>query len=316
MKSLKLIKNNWKNLLLSIFITMFLISLGNFQVLAADLEVSLSYRERIALGSEAEARLMIVDPSKTEANFTIKDLSKKLKGVPTNFKFNLSEKEINAAQNYQLLALIKSGRNMIWSENKNFSGEQLLEQKKIELLTRRIPARFLAFSGEKDFEVKFFKGLAQVIIDDKEYILPQQRTASGAKFANSEISIWNKGRKILLEKDNHNYQAALISLSELDAKQSRIKARGQEPYWEFELNKNNLELKYDYLTNKIIIPRENIKILKKGNSLVYQVKTTFLDFELKILEEIHRDAMNAKLYPLTAFVKINGKKYIGGADLQ
>lgn len=316
MKSLKLIKNNWKNLLLSIFITMFLISLSNFQVLAADLEVSLSYRERIALGPEAEAKIMLVDSSRSEKDLILKELNKKLKGVPIKFNLDLAENEIDLNSNYQLIGIIKAGREMLWLENKNFNGAELLKQKQIELITKRTPARWLTFKGQKDLKARFLSGLAQVIIDDKEYILPQQRTASGAKFANSKLSVWNKGRELLVEKNDQSYQSSLVSLTDFKANSSVIKARGQEPYWEFELNKNNLKLKYDYLTNKIVIPRENIKIVKKGNSLVYQVKTTFLDFEIKILEDFHNDVMNGKVYPLTAFVKINGEKYIGGADLQ
>lgn len=316
MKILEIIQDNWKNLLLSIVITLFLISLSNAQAAAADLNVSLSYREMIALGPEAEARLMLVDPTQPKAELILRDLNKKLDGVPIDFKLNLSETEVDLAANYQLLAVIKAGREMVWSASKNFSGSQLLQQRNIEMLVKRKPAKFLSFTGEKNLKVKFLEGMAQVIIADKEYILPQQRTASGAKFSNSELSIWNKGRELWLEKDNHSYQTSLISLANIKTETAVIRARGQEPYWEIKIDKNGLNLRYDYLTNKIIIPKTNINITKKDNSLVYKVNTTFLDFELEISEDIHVDVMNGKIYPLTAFIKVDDEKYIGGADLQ
>lgn len=317
MEILKKIQDNWKFVLLSIIIAIFLISLSNAQAAAADLNVSLSYREMIALAPEAEARLMLVEPAAGEADFILLDLEKKLKnGVPIDFNLKLSEEEIDLDSDYQLLGIIKSGREIIWTESSSFKGSELLQQKEIKLLTKRLPARFISFSGEKDLKIKFLDSLAQIIMDDQEYLLPQQRTASGAKFANSKLSIWNKGREILIEKDNKNYKAALVSLADINIENKVISARGQEPYWEFSLDKNKLELQYDYLTNKIIISKSNIEKIEKDSSLVYKIDTSFLDFEIKILEEIHNDQMNGRLYPLTAFLKINGKKYIGGADLK
>jgi membrane-bound inhibitor of C-type lysozyme/uncharacterized lipoprotein YbaY len=317
MEILKEIQDNWKFVLLSIIIAIFLISLSNAQASAADLNVSLSYREMIALAPDAEARLMLINPAAAETEFILIDLKKKLKnGVPIDFKLKLSEQEIDLNSSYQLLGIIKSGRDMVWTESKTFKGTELLQQKDIKLLTKRLPARFISFSGEKDLKVKFLDSLAQVIIDNEEYLLPQQRTASGAKFANSKLSIWNKGRELLIEKDNRSYQAALVSLADINSETEVIKARGQEPYWEFKIDKNSLELQYDYLTNKIIISKANIEKIEKSNSLIYKIDTSFLDFEIKILEDLHTDQMNGRLYPLTAFVKINGQKYIGGADLQ
>lgn len=316
MNTLKITEVNWKKLLLSLIITLFLFSFINLQAAAADLNVSLTYREMIALGPAAEAKIMLVDSSKSKRELIVQELNKKLKGVPVNFNLDLAESEIDLNTNYQLIGLIKAGREMFWLETKNFNGAELLKQQKIELITKRTPARWLTFKGEKDLQVRFLNSLAQVIIDDQEYLLPQQRTASGAKFANSKLSIWNKGRELLVEKNEQSYQSSLVDLADFKAKSTVIKAKGQEPYWELRINQNSLELKYDYLANKIIIPQSNFKIVEKADSLVYQINTSFLDFEVKILENIHNDLMNTKVYPLTAFVKINGKKYIGGADLQ
>lgn len=316
MQIIREIQDNWKLILLSIVIALFLISFNNAQAAAGDLNVNLSYREMIALGPDAEARLMLVNPVETENNLIIRDLNKKLKnGVPVNFKLDLTKAEIEADNNYQLFAVIKWEGDMIWSANKRLSGRELLDQKEINFITKRTPARMLFFTGEKDLQVRFLNGLAQVIIDQKEYMLPQQRTASGAKFANSEISIWNKGREMLIEKNNKSYNSSLISLAQIDRENNVIKARGEEPYWEVKIDKNRLELKYDYLANKIIIPRDNIEVIEKENYLLYRAETTFLNLEIKIMEDIHNNVMNGRIYPLTAFIKINKQKFIGGADL-
>lgn len=313
---IKRIQENWKYLFLSIVIALFLISFSNAQAAAADLNVTLSYREMIALGPDADVRLMIVDPTETEDKLIIRDLEKKLEnGVPVGFNLSLSEQEIEADKNYQLLGVINWQGDMIWAENKRLSGSELLESKNINMITKRTPSRLLTFKGEKDFEVRFFNSMAQLIIEDEEYILAQQRTASGAKFTNSELSIWNKGREITLEKDGNSYQSSLISLADINSAEDTVEIRGQEPYWEVKIDKNALELKYDYLTNRIRIPMSNVEIIEKTNSLSYQINTSFLDFEVKLLNDIHSDQMNGKIYPLTAFIKINGEKYIGGADL-
>lgn len=316
MEILKEIKDNWKHLLLSIVIALFYIALFNAQPAgAADLNVSLSYREMIALGPDAEAQLLVVDPAAAEDELLVKDLNKKLTdGVPVNFSFDLSRDEIEADKDYQLLGVIKWGQDMIWTANKEFKGSELLKKQELNLLTKRTPARLLSFQGEKDLKVRFLGGAAQVINDSEEYILPQQKTASGAKFANSEFSIWNKGRELLITEEGREYKAELISLTDL-RENEKIQARGQKPYWELKIDQNSLELQYDYLTNLIRVPLANVEKIKKANSVVYQVKSSFLDFEIKLLEDIHSDQMNGKVYPLTAFVKINGQKFIGGADL-
>ena len=79
MEILKEIQDNWKFVLLSIIIAIFLISLSNAQASAADLNVSLSYREMIALAPDAEARLMLVNPAVAETEFILSDLKKTLK---------------------------------------------------------------------------------------------------------------------------------------------------------------------------------------------------------------------------------------------
>lgn len=314
---IKEFQENWKHLFLSILIAIFLISFSNAQAAAADLNVNLSYRERIALGPGAEARIMLVDQTASEENLIIIEQRQSLeRGLPVNFKLKLEAEQLESAQNYQLLGIIKWEQDMIWTAVENFNGQELLQQKEINLLSRRIPARILSFRGEKNFQVRFLDSMAQLIIDEQEFILPQQRTASGAKFANSKLSIWNKGRDIYLEKDGQSYKASLISLADFNPAQDLIIARGQEPPWQLEINQNRLKLNYGYLSNQINIARQNLEVIEKDNYLLYQVQTSFLNFEIKLLEDIHHDSMNGKIYPFTAFIKINDEKYIGGADLK
>ena len=316
MQIVREIKINWKYLLLSIIIAFFYITLFNFQVGAADLNINLSHQEEIALNSETEAELMLVDPDLAQDDFIITNLKKDLtEGIPLKFKLQLESKEIAKGKNYQLLSLIKNDREMIWTDSRKISGTELLNKKEIDIRVSCKPARFLSFYGEKDLKIKFLEGMAQLILEDKEYILPQQRTASGAKFANSKISVWNKGRELYLEQNNKSYKLSLPGIADLEQKDRELTARGQEPPWQLRLNDSRLKLNYGYLSNQIIVQAQNIEKIKNENHILYKVKTNFLDFEIKILEDIHRDAMSGEHYPLTAFIKINGREYIGGADL-
>lgn len=317
MKILRKAKNNSKYLLTLSLMTLALILFSSFSIGAADLNVSLSYREMIALGPEAEARLILVDQTAAESDLIIKDEQKKLaNGVPVDFNLDLSEANLKADQNYTMLALINWQGDMIWTAAENFSGQKLLNGDDIQLLTKRTPARLLVFEGEKDFKVRFLGFMAQLFIDGQEYILPQQRTASGAKFANSKLSIWNKGRDIFYEKDGQSFESSLLSVFNLDLAEDVLVAKGQEPYWELEIDENTLKLKYDYLTNKLSVPMANVEVIEKASSLVYKVETSFLNFKISLLDDVHSDVMNGEIYPFTAFIRINGEKYIGGADLK
>lgn len=203
---------------------------------------------------------------------------------------------------------------MIWTYSQKISGAELLTKKEINITVSRRPARFLSFYGEKDLKIKFLEGMAQLILEDKEYILPQKRTASGAKFVNSKISVWNKGRKLYLEQNNKSYKLSLPGINNLNQKNTELTARGQEPPWQLSLNKNRLKLNYGYLSNQITVQAQNIEKIEQESHILYKIRTNFLDFEIKILEDIHRDAMSGEHYPLTAFIKINDREYIGGAD--
>jgi membrane-bound inhibitor of C-type lysozyme len=279
MQIVREIKNNWKYLLLSIIIAFFYITLFNAQAGAAELNVNLLHREKIALSSEAEAELMLVDPKAAQKDLIIIDSKKDLSsGIPVKFKLQLESGDIAEGKNYQLLSLIKDGREMIWTDSQKISGADLLTKKEIDIMLSRKPARFLSFYGKKDLKIKFLEGMAQLIIEDEEYILPQQRTASGAKFANSKISVWNKGRELYLEQNNKSYKLSLPGINDLNQKNSEfseLTARGQEPPWQLSLNKSRLKLNYGYLSNQITVQAQNIEKIEQESHILYKIRTNF-----------------------------------------
>lgn len=303
-----------------IFISFLLISFSSVAVEEVDLSVNLTYREKIPLAPESETAVILVnvDPGAKESEFIIKEKNKKIEnGVPVNFTLSLDRNLISEDKDYNLFSVIKSGKYMIWSDSRKIKGAEILNTNEINIITKRFPFRLITFYCEQGkVQLRYLDGFAQVIIFDKEYFLPRYRTASGVRYLNKEISVWNKGRELSVDYKDENFKADLISLDDLVKNDSGLKARGQEPPFKLELEGNKLKINFGYLENEIIISRNNIDKIRENNKLIYKINTSFLDFEFIIFEEIHRDIMSGEIYPLKVIIKMNGQEFIGGGYLK
>jgi len=309
---------NKKNLIVFLLLIFLFIPFNNLQAENIELPVSVSYREKIALGPEAESAVILVDPAAAENNFIIKEKHKKLEnGVPVNYILEIGEEQILPEKEYRLHSVIKSNKVLIWSDTQFIKGSEILAENEVQVITGRLPSRLITFyNDQQKIKIRHLEELAQIIIEDKEYLLPQYKTASGVRYLNDELSVWNKGRELKVDYKGKEFTARMAGLKDLIKSDKIIKGRGQEPPWQLELNKKQLKFKFGYLQNELNISRSQISKTKKDNELIYNVESSFINFKLKILEEIHRDIMNGEIYPLKIIVMINNKEFTGGAYLK
>ncbi|MGM0410608.1 MAG: YbaY family lipoprotein, partial [Bacillota bacterium] len=300
-------------LLLAILFTSF----ANLQAESIELPVTLSYREKIYLGSDAQSAVILVDPTAKEEQFMIKEKYQPLKnGVPISYNLKIDKNLISKDKEYRLHSVIKAGPSMIWSDTQTVKGSEILAKKEIEVITKRLPSRMITFySDTQNVQIRHLEELAQVIISEKEYLLPRIRTASGVRYLNDEFSVWNKGRELNVDYKGEEFTAKLITLEKLAQNDVGLKARGQEPPWQLELGENLIKLNFGYLQNELSISRNQVKQIENENELIYKIESSFINYEIKVIEEIHRDVMSGEAYPLKVIIKINGREYIGGAYL-
>ena len=154
---------------------------------------------------------------------------------------------------------------------------------------------------------------AQVIFLNQEYVLTRERTASGAKYSNNNISVWNKGEDLLIQLGDFEFNAHLIGLNDFINKQKfSFKALGQEPGWQMKIKEEKIQLFMDYGNLELNISPLQISEERLEESLIYEITTSLLDFQIKIKKSIHTDIMSGQKFPYTAKIITDNKHLIGG----
>ena len=179
------------------------------------------------------------------------------------------------------------------------------------------------FNNEKELTVFKDKGFytmlkdmedeAQVIFLNQEYVLTRERTASGAKYSNNNISVWNKGEDLLIQLGDFEFNAHLIGLNDFINKQKfSFKALGQEPGWQMKMKEEKIQLFMDYGNLELNISPLQISEERLEESLIYEITTSLLDFQIKIKKSIHTDIMSGQKFPYTVKIITDNKHLIGG----
>lgn len=279
---------------------------------------SLNYKEKIALPSQTTFKLLLVNNQASQIeDLIITKQEKEIHGqVPIDFKLKLDRDKIDSASNYSLQAVIKSRNNQVlWQGSKKINDSAKLAEKQ-EIFLKQVRGQISkeVFKTEESYlKLLALEGLAQIIYKGEEYILSQLRTASGVKYANEQISFWNKGDEALIEKEDKRIKAEKITLANYNPETVPLKAWGQEPFWYLELDEKRLELNFGYGENKLLIDRDQIKKEVTQQKIVYNVNTSLLNFQLQLIDKRHTDIMSGEEYLYTVKLKIVDKELVGGA---
>ena len=148
-------------------------------------------------------------------------------------------------------------------------------------------------------------------------LLPQVRSASGAKYKGDGVVVWLKGREALLEVDGETYAKCVENVRKSiweDAKLRgvRFRAVGNEPGWHLELMPGrHIHFVHDYGQKEVLTPMPQPVTFAKENKTVYRAQTEAHTLKVTILGEPCNDTMSGEAFASKVMVVLDGKMFRG-----
>jgi putative lipoprotein len=140
-------------------------------------------------------------------------------------------------------------------------------------------------------------------------------TASGARYEDTGVSVWNKGREATLELDGRTYTCIenrrRSLLEDARARGVEFRAAGQEPGWLFELFPDRMAFSGNYGTTPATTPRPAPRASLAAGETVYAAVTERHRLTVRIRETRCLDTMSGEPYESTVEVEIDGAVYRG-----
>ncbi len=172
-----------------------------------------------------------------------------------------------------------------------------------------VEARFAC--GDLDVRARFESDRAVLTLGERTLVLPQTRSASGARYGEGTTLFWNKGREATLALDGREYacREARDPWRDAEARGIVFRAVGQEPGWYAEIDEQgSLLLVYDYGSRRIetMLARRS----EPGGPIVYR-STGTPEVVLTVVEQACSDVMSGQPFPSSVTVTIAAESASG-----
>ena len=145
--------------------------------------------------------------------------------------------------------------------------------------------------------------------------LRHEQTASGTKYSDEEITVWNKGREAVLEVAGHTYQCAEDRAQSIheDARLRGVEFRGtgNEPPWVLEVLADRLVFISNYGTERLATPRPTALVDPANAATVYTATTETRQLEVRIEDRECVDSMSGERFAAMVTVETEGRRYQG-----
>jgi len=145
---------------------------------------------------------------------------------------------------------------------------------------------------------------------DRDLILPQAVSASGARYSDGTSELWNKGNDATLTLDGTRTECRGLPDPWEDAKARGVdfRAVGQEPGWFLEIETaGEMRLSYDYGERKAAVPTPTPVVA--GGTTTYASASGGLT--VIVTSDRCGDAMSAEPFPHTVYVTVDGRELRG-----
>jgi len=140
-------------------------------------------------------------------------------------------------------------------------------------------------------------------------------TASGERYADGGVSVWNKGSEATLELDGRTYTCTedrpRSIMENAKIRGVEFRASGNEPGWNFELFPDRMAFVGGYGTERATTPRPTPRIGPAPGESEYAAVTEAHRLTVRIREVQCADSMSGDRYEATVEVELDGKVYRG-----
>ncbi len=172
-----------------------------------------------------------------------------------------------------------------------------------------LKSRFLYLMLEKS------NNKARFVIAGQEFMLDKETGEDQCvDYSSDDLHIFEQSDGLLIKAEDYQFNAEKVTLDDyLTEKELKLRGLGQEPGWLMRIEKDEIELELDYAQVKIDIQAPYFELRKEKEEIIYDVRTSLVDFEIQIIKEVRRDTMSGRIFPYTVKIKAEDRKLIGGA---
>lgn len=145
--------------------------------------------------------------------------------------------------------------------------------------------------------------------------LQQERTASGVKYADGAVSVWNKGREAVLELGGQTYQCvenrARSIQEDVRARGVKFRATGNEPGWVLEIHHDRIVFLGQETTERVSVPRRGAATDPSGTARTYTAVTAAHRLRVRIEDRACLDSMSGERFSARVEIELDGRRYWG-----
>jgi len=295
---------------------------------------TVTYRQRIALAPGSTVRVTLEDVSRADAPATlIAEQTIRPEGqVPIPFTLEYDPARIDPIHRYAVRAHIRDADGRLrWSSTESYGVLTQGGPSQVEVVVHPVSAdagapgaqpapepRTLVYQCDGlDFAVRQGPGEVAVHLPDRMLVLPQVRTASGAKYQEGDVTFWSKGDEALLELGAERYAGCRLNRARAPWEDARLRgvrfrAVGNEPGWHLEIEPGRqMALVIDYGANRISTPVPKPATDAAEGRTTYHATTEAHDLLVTIDDRPCQDSMSGEQFPSGASVVLDGRRYVG-----
>jgi heat shock protein HslJ/uncharacterized membrane protein/membrane-bound inhibitor of C-type lysozyme len=145
--------------------------------------------------------------------------------------------------------------------------------------------------------------------------LTREPTASGARYSDGRVSVWNKGAEALLELGGLTYRCAESRAGSIraDARLRGVvfRAAGNEPGWVLEVRRDRIVFVGSYGAERVTVPRPAPQVDFANGETIYAAATEAHRVRVLIRERECVDSMSGDRSEASVSVEIDDRAYRG-----
>lgn len=155
----------------------------------------------------------------------------------------------------------------------------------------------------------------ELVLTDSIRHLVHERTASGARYSDGRVSVWNKGREASLELSGKTYPCmedrARSIREDARARGVEFRGSGNEPGWVLEVLRDRVVFAGDYGKSLAITPHPIMSIDPTGRTTVYTAVTEAHWLQVRVEDRRCIDSMSGEQYNAQVEVELDDDEYRG-----
>ncbi len=155
-------------------------------------------------------------------------------------------------------------------------------------------------------------------LPDDYRALARVRSASGARYEESDLTFWIKGREAMLQQGEKRYPNCILNPERAPWEEARrrgvsFRAVGQEPGWVLEIQPGkHMLLDADYGALRVLLPAPEAELTEAGER--YEIITEKHKMRVDIRLESCADTMSGAVYRNQVTATLDGRVFNGCGD--